>query len=351
MAKANKTYILYLLLVCVSLAGCSKRPKEILSEKQLVRLMADMELAESYSNIADVRSHDSEYRLELGKSVLAAHGITQEQLDTTLSWYGRNLDDYSELYAKVDKEILERKKKLLKMTDEEIQMEESDILWKYGKNGLLSDLGTSDGWILSVTEPELQQGDRLLWSMHIDNPVQLNGVLGVEYADGTSEAVSSVFIGKNKLELDYQTDTAKVVKRIYGSIRLKDNGSGSLPIFADSINLVRLPFDSMEYRIHRNVKRYGIPSPKKKNVEEKVDSISLRASIPSEEPPVLKNDEPIMWSSGMPADVKPKHAAPEGTPSVTSVHPGKPFNPSGPSRLKNPSNPVKRHPPVKKKTK
>lgn len=325
MTGANKPHIKYLfsgvcLLFSALISGCDDRPKEVLSEKKMVRLMADMQLAEAYVNMTGQPSSRGDYRLEMGRSVLAAHGVTQEQLDTTLAWYGRNLDDYSDLYAKVDKEILSRKKKLLNMTDEEMEMAESDILWKYGKNGVISKLGNTDSWIFSVSDPELQKGDRLQWSMHITSPVQVNGVLGVEYEDGSSDATSSVFIGRNKLELTCQTDTGKTVKRVYGTMRAKDESY--LPLYADSISVVRLPYDSMEYKTFRNAKHYGIPVVKKpKKVVEESDSVS-GAPKESDEPevPELKkdipqNDKPAMWNGGLrPVPAQPHERAGEKKP-------------------------------------
>lgn len=280
------------------LAGCSQRPKEVLSEKKMIKLMADMEIAESYAGIADRGPSGGDTRYELGKGVLAANGVTQEQLDTTLAWYGRNLDDYSDLFAKVDKEIISRKKKLLNLSQDEV-IEEGDILWRYGKNGMLSNLGNSQAWVLSVDDPDLQQGDRLEWTMHIDNNSQMNGVLGVEYTDGSSEAASSVFVGRNKIELICQTDTGKTVRRIYGSLRVKEEKN--LPIFADSISLRRIPYDSVEYYSHRNLKRYGIPSPKVvKPVEEK-DSLIVDEKLKSDS---IKSgeDKVVRWKPNLDGD-------------------------------------------------
>ncbi|MDE6095448.1 MAG: DUF4296 domain-containing protein [Muribaculaceae bacterium] len=326
MTGANRLHIRMvipgmLLTASALLSGCGDRPKEVLSEKKMVRLMADMELAEAYVNMNGQPSSRENYRLEIGRSVLAAHGVTQEQLDTTLAWYGRNLDDYTELYAKVDKEILARKKKLLNMTDEELEMQEGDILWKYGRNGVISDLGNTDSWVFSVSDPELQKGDRVQWSMHIMSPVQVNGVLGVEYEDGSSDASSSVFIGRNRLELTCQTDTGKTVKRVYGTMRSKDESY--LPLFADSISVVRLPFDSMEYKTSRNIRHYGVPAVRKpKKTAEVSDSISVKDSISKIDRDVeLKpappgKEKPAMWNGGerltpaRPADAPRRQARP-----------------------------------------
>ncbi len=323
----SKVLFIPFLLLAMLFSGCNNRPKEVIGEKKLVRLMADMELAEAYANMSNQSSQGKDYRYELGKSVLAAHGVSREQLDTTLAWYGTNLDDYSKLYAKVDKEILNRKKKLMNLSDEEMEMQEGDILWKYGKNGLLSNLGYSDSWIFSVDDPELQKGDRLQWSMHIDAPVQMNGVLGVEYEDGSSEASSNVFIGRNRLEMTFQTDTAKSVKRVYGTMRLKDEKQ--MPLFADSIAVVRLPYDSVEFRSARNVKRYGIPVVRKPKKEEKADTVDSAKEGIEKAPFPSDNNKPLMWNggSGNPSGDRPEQLQRSVPPKNERVRPERPNNP------------------------
>lgn len=358
MTEANKPHItkcllMPLLFLAIILSGCNDRPKEVLSEKKMVRLMADMELAEAYSNMSSQGHQDHDYRYELGRSVLATHGVTQEQLDTTLAWYGRNLDDYSELFEKVDKEILKRKKKLMNLSDEEMEMAESDILWKFGKNGLLSSLGNTDSWIFSADEPELQKGDRLQWSMHIDEPVQINGVLGVEYEDGSSEASSNVFIGRNRLELSLQTDTGKVVRRVYGTIRLKDDTHK--PLFADSISVVRLPYDSMEYRMSRNVKHYGIPVVRKPKIEVKGDSIDSDeeeieiGQSPNPDNSTNGKDKPIMWNGNktvrtgeQPENQERLKSTPPRPQKPRKYAPAQPQRPKAPHERGGVMNPVKK---------
>lgn len=236
--------------------SCS-RPKEVLSEKEMIELIADLKLAEAYSNSQSGSSNPVERREELAKSVLAAHNVTQEQLDTTLGWYGRNLDKYSELYEKVDKRLLEKRKRLLSDDASTIQ-KEGDNLWIYEKNGVISTLGNSDGWIISIAEPELTGGDRVEWSMHLKTvSTPLVGVLGVDYEDGTGEAVTSYFTNRQHIDLSLQTDTGKVISRLYGSMRLKKTETD--PLFVDSIALRRMPYDSIEYVRFRSQKRYGYP--------------------------------------------------------------------------------------------
>lgn len=277
-----------MLVAAAVFAGCSKRPSEVLSEKEMVSLMVDMQLAEAYSDMEYNTSHDTDKRKELAESVLAQHKVSREQLDTTLAWYGRNIDDYSDLFKKVDDELKSRKRAALNLGKEE-EIVVANMLWPYGKNGIISQFGNSDAWVFSVPEPGLNKGDMLEWRMHVNGGSSLSGVLGVDYEDGTSEAVTSVFSGRPSLLLKLQTDTGKNVKRIYGTMRLKNKKD--MPLIADSISLIKLAFDSLEFSKYRNQKKYGIPVKKVVVKREKADSLAsnlvddsvLRDSVAAED--------------------------------------------------------------------
>lgn len=251
-------YICSAALGLLLLVSCRNRQSGLIGEKDMVEIMTDMQLAEAYASNQITGKDRDERRLELADAVLASHGVTQEQLDSTLQWYGRNLDDYSKLYEKVDKRLLSKKKELTK--DDQSRSEETvgDNLWPFNSHGVVTPLGISDGWILALSNPEIQRGDRLIWKLHLsDASTPLNGVLGVEYSDGTSEASSTFFTNRKSVELSLQTDTGKNVERIYGTMRFKEKVEGSL--FADSISLRKIPYDSLEYYRGRSQKRYGLP--------------------------------------------------------------------------------------------
>ncbi|MDE5874435.1 MAG: DUF4296 domain-containing protein [Muribaculaceae bacterium] len=252
-----------------------------MSEKKMVSLMADLQLADAYSGMHYYGSDGEEQRLALARSVLSSHGVTQEQLDTTLAWYGRNMDDYSELFAKVDRELLIRKKRMMKEDASSANIMDGDNLWPYGKNGVISSLGLSNGWTISLPAPEMEKGERLRWAFHLAEYADYSAALGVEYTDGSGETTTLNRSGNVSFEMTLQTDTAKNVERIYGSFRLKNRNS--LPLFADSIRLERLPFDSLEYKNFRQQKRYAAPRhievKKDKKDAEKSDSIQNLDSV------------------------------------------------------------------------
>lgn len=265
-------------IAAMLLSGCRKRPEGVLSDKEMIDLMADMQLAESYSDYEYSGPNLRDYRNGLAESVLLQHGVSREELDSTLSWYGRNLDDYSKLFEKVDKKIIEKRKASLK-TDTPDDEVEGDILWPHTQNGVISNLGNSDGWVVSIPSPGLDKGDMLEWTMHLPLPADLVGVLGVEYEDGTGEAVSSNFSSRMSMDLRLQTDTGKTVDRIYGTMRLRDELKSA--VFVDSIRLCRLPFDSVEFSKYRNQKRYGIPARFNKKEADKDSVIADKVIVDS----------------------------------------------------------------------
>lgn len=276
-----------LLCLCNILFGCSGKPRDVIPENRFVDLMADMQLAEAYAdNNPDGRDIMTR-RNELAKRVMSGYGVTQDEIDSTLLWYGKNIDKYSELYEKVDKRISE-KRAAMEKDSKPMQEISGDDLWPYSRHGFITNLGANDGWILSIKHPDIQKGDRLIWTMKPGNMTNnYNGVLGVEYEDGSSEAVNFSNSMSNILELALQTDTGKIVERIYGTILLKSKPDR--PVFVDSIALRHTPYDSLEYSRYRYQRKYGIMIPSKKEKKDTVESIEKRDSLDSEKKMIRQN--------------------------------------------------------------
>lgn len=248
--KEIKNLILFLLLPIFF--ACSDRPSNVLSETEMVDLLVDMELTEAYANTQYSSSNEKH---ELGERVLEKHGVSKETLDTTLAWYGRNIDEYSTLFDKVDKKILDKKKKFMEESGGELR-KESDNLWPYGRHLLISSLSGYDGLNFMLTNPELEKGEIIDFSFYLPNVESMKGTLGVEYKDGSGEAVVQNFSSKHKVDLQLYTDTAREVSKIFGSMSLKD--SKSMPVYLDSISLKTEPYDSLNYRSKRRLlKTFG----------------------------------------------------------------------------------------------
>lgn len=273
MNKAQFLISLFFVVLLFGITSCGERPSYVLSEKKMVSLMADMELAEAYVNTQGSSSNDE--RVEIGRRVLEAHGVSEETLDTTLAWYGRNMDNYSELFEKVDAEIEKRRKKYTEIPND--VNKESDNLWPYMDHLIISDLTEEEGFSFSIPKPDIDKGYVLKFSFFLPNSTGIKGVLGVEYEDGYGEA--SIFNGsKNHIEISVQTDSAKSVHKIFGSLLLKD--VKSKPVYIDSIALHNEVLDSLNYRSkRRSQKSFGVMLPQKQ--EKKIETSEQKDSVES----------------------------------------------------------------------
>lgn len=282
--KRNKYITLAFIFTTIAgtfFCACSDRPSGVLKEDKMVKLLADMQLAEAYENN---NPSPSQEKLELGQQILEYNGISAEELDTTLAWYGRNIDEYSELFDKVDKEILKRKKKYTINPSSELKV--SDNLWPYSTHLQISPLSGYESFMFSLPDPDIEKGEVVKLSFSLPNPANLKGTFGVEYSDGYGESSVSTFTNKRSVEIELQTDSSKKVSRLFGFMTLKD--VNSLPLYIDSISIKTEELDTLSYRSkRRQQKEFGALRPRKepdKPIEN--DSVLLKIETDSISMPI-----------------------------------------------------------------
>lgn len=267
------TRILSIFLLVLLLACCSRRPKDIIPEKKMVSIMADLQIAEAYQqNSRSLADGIGNSYGEIGRRILAYYGVSEVEMDSTLSWYGRNMDEYSKLYKKVDKELVRRQTAFAKAAGESVDEDgPSADLWPYGRHMVISPGNIADGLVVSIPATEVAPGDRLTWKMRASGSVGARDMLlGVDYEDGSSSIIRQSERGDKWGEISLQTDSILTVERIFGVMRYESNGGGVL--YLDSIQLLHQPMKSDEY--HRISYQKNIGKPARK-VEVKVEKDSL----------------------------------------------------------------------------
>lgn len=108
--KAMRVIPALLLVATMLAAGCSRRPSMVLGQEDMAQLMADLHEAEGLvdQNYTVYRSDSSKLRLR--QAVYVKHGVTQAEVDSSLAWYGYNIERYTKVYDRV-LEILEKRLK------------------------------------------------------------------------------------------------------------------------------------------------------------------------------------------------------------------------------------------------
>ncbi len=249
-------------------AACSRRPKGVVSDSKMVDIMADMKLADAYLANYPGSPSDS-LGIRLADDILAKHGVSRADFDSTLVWYGRNFDDYAALSERVERRLTQKQKDYIG----EMSSESGTDLWPYSRHLVLSSLGTSDVVSFSINAPELNEGDAIQWKMRLNSDADGRLFLGVDYADGSSSYIYDQTGARRRLELNLITDSVMQVKRLYGWLRAD---SRFMPLWIDSISLThRSP--SSDERVRTSFPNsYRLPEkfdPIKAAKKAKVDSL------------------------------------------------------------------------------
>lgn len=289
--RANRHW-LWLILAVTLAAACDDRPDGVLSEGETVDLLADLQIAEAYNETPSARgSNPTNPRLQ--EAVLKAHGVSEEEFSNTMAYYGRNIDDYYKLFDKVEARI---KKKGEKLTGKVQDTNEGNDIWPYSRMAYFNRNMATNGLRFSIEPGDLQSGERLEWKLNLTNPEGVDGIIGVEYTDGSASFTKRNAAGNKKFEISLQSDTAKVAKRLFGYITLQEH---SMPVWADSIQLLRMPFDSIEYskiRTQQKVKPLR-PRPAKTEVNRQEEEKAPADSTGNDSPANDSAREPIRPTS------------------------------------------------------
>lgn len=240
----RKLALVFILLLIVT-GACHSVPDTVIPPEKMASLMADVHLAE-----AVIESNPSDYRTDsvkkiLKQSVYLRHGVTQEQVDTSLMWYGQHIETYMEVYENtitiLEDRIAEAEKAGGQMKAAISVSADGDSVnvWRGLPSRRFTTNMASD--YLTFYLPSDKNWDRgdhyTLQAKMIDAASVLGMEMAVEYTDGTTEYVASSWQGNGLKRLELVFDSARAPLNLYGSIHYTP-----LPhevAWIDSISLIR----------------------------------------------------------------------------------------------------------------
>lgn len=259
--------------VIIAVTSCNRVPSYVIEPDEMASLMADMHIAESVVDL-NRRDYPSDSMLSVMKqSVLARHGVTQAQLDTSFDWYGHNIGRYMEVYDRTI-EILETR---IAETGNRIAAEAVSVagdsvdVWSNSPFITVSDLSPSKIVTFALNRDEnWEAGDSYTWrAKFVNNSEPSVWSMVAEYGDGAREVINSDITGDGWQEIKFATDSTRIIERIYGYMSLRPKHQTTL--WADSIMLIRNRLNSESYN-QRYRQRMVTPLNRR---EEKVEVDSM----------------------------------------------------------------------------
>lgn len=232
--------------VVVVLMACSKVPDGILSEKKMQYVLTDMLIAESMVNV-DYNAYRSDtMRLALYEGVFRKHGITRAYYDSSLVWYGRNLDIYMKVYDRVLADLDRRINDLGDVQADAVPVSNQDSVDIWPRRQFLALMPSSvfNGVIFDIKpQTAYSSGSSFVLGMRVWG---LNeGMRHVPEIRISAEQEDTVLTVDDKILRDGYHETilrtlpTKRVKRVYGYIRMDNKDTAYYKVYVDSLNLMK----------------------------------------------------------------------------------------------------------------
>lgn len=261
-------------LALTATTGCSKTPSYVIGKDDMAEIIADLNMGEAVVDFNYKEFPNDSTRKVLKQSIFANHGITQEDFDTSLYWYGHHLEEFIEMYDQSIKLLEERQRNIITAVNQQIAISGDSVdVWPGSRH--LNVSSRLPMKILSfniAADSNWRAGDiYILQYKTINSRQPVIGRIVADYEEGTSGYVQESSAGKDWTKIRLQLDSTLTPERVYGYIYASP--AANEQFFIDSIALVRLRKNLYQHSyIHQNKFNYGV-SPKKKTTDENSDSI------------------------------------------------------------------------------
>ena len=119
----QRVFSIGLIIATVVLSfACSRVPSNIIDTKTMESLLIDIHKAEAYMENNKYIANNRLAQDSVKNSIFTNHNVTAAEFDSSVVWYGANLDIYIEIYDKVIKKLQEENNSLLALMNNQKDM-------------------------------------------------------------------------------------------------------------------------------------------------------------------------------------------------------------------------------------
>lgn len=239
--RAPFVKILFIFLSILCVACEVGRPDGVIAPDKMEALLYDYHLAQAIT--AEEVSTSFKKKLHINY-VFEKHGVTKEELDSSLVWYTRYPKQLSRIYASLERKLVAEMENMGVVTaaDDAFNqlMASADTvnLWRETKVKLLSSVALSNKLMFAYkADTTYVKGDSLSFSFTVKHlPAGLDSVeynahaaIVVEYNDETTAANGVDISGDGAYAVAVNRNFASGVKALHGFLYYSDNDSLCMP--------------------------------------------------------------------------------------------------------------------------
>ncbi len=254
----------------IGFSGCSHSQKDHLSEDEMARLMADLYLGESLIDYNYTEFPNDSTRKVLRQSIYAKNGVTQELVDSSMAWYGRNIEQFVAVQEKAEELLRERQASVAR--DARFAVSEngdSVTLWEGPRRLLVGERMPSRilGFSVAADSTWRDEDYFTLYLKPINATPEVKARLLIDYADGSTSYSDLVPSYLNRYQVNMKADSTMMPLRIYGYIMFQVDSTGVYEV--DSIYLTQQRKERIAH--YYNVQQTFNPNPVKESGSDSSD--------------------------------------------------------------------------------
>lgn len=243
------------MMMMIAVTSCSGVPSGVIPPEKMARLLADIHIGEAVADQQASTFYNDSTKQLLKQSIYERNGVDTRQVDSSLAWYGRNLDRYAEVYEKTVAILEEDLRKQTEAAASNMEVRtivafeaegDSVDIWPLYRSRIFTPMMATDRITFEIKSDRYwEQGDTYQLRFKAVNPKHnfLTSV-GADYTDGHTSYTSATPMGEGWHALTLRLDRDRNASVLYGYIAYPADSLldrfPTVPAMVDSIQLVRL---------------------------------------------------------------------------------------------------------------
>jgi len=243
--------ISFLLIITLIFAACSRVPKGIIPERKMQQILTDMYLAEEIINADPYSFRTVEDKKALYQSVFEKHRVTQAIYDSSLIWYGKNLDIYMQVNNMALTEVTKRIEKIGPIEPETAYSPSKDSvdIWSIGRYHEFYPTALSNVIAFTIRDSEEYSSGSIfvlgmnVWGLatRLSTPIEVH--LRAEQRD-TTVVVKNTITSDGYHEIILRSAPTQRIRQVYGYIRFNGNPQPYHKIYIDDLRMIKYLYGS-----------------------------------------------------------------------------------------------------------
>lgn len=254
------------LILPMAFSACTGIPEDVIPQEDMALLLADVHTGEAVVEANPSKFVGDSVKRAFKQSIFAEHGVTSDQVDHSLRWYGNHMDKYVDVYDRVI-EILDSRMESAQQQagvaggrqnvyGQMLALEGDSVdVWNQVRFRPFSNDMPSDQLAFVFNyDPNWERGDvYTLRSKLVGNSRQGHFTVSVDYSDGSSEQFSHTMIGEGWHDISFALDSTRSAREIYGAISY--DAAPKEKAYIDSITFTRTRWNSGRKALRNAMKR------------------------------------------------------------------------------------------------